>query len=140
MTMTDRQRDVIRTSFAKVAKLGDGAGQAFYDRLFRNAPQVRPMFPDEMSGQSGKLVMALKAVVDNIGDWPRLGAVVDELARRHVAYGVLPAHYPIVGLTLLETLGDALGEDFTPETRDAWAAAYGALADRMIAAAYPDAA
>lgn len=140
MTMTDHQKDLIRSSFVEVARLGDGAGRAFYDRLFRTAPQVREMFPKDMSDQSGKLTLALKAVVDNVGDWPRLTGVVETLARRHVAYGVRPEHYPIVGKVLLATLGDALGDDFTPEVRDAWAAAYGALADVMIRTAYPAAA
>ena len=140
MSLTDRQRDLIRTSFAAVAPMGDQAGAAFYDRLFKTAPEVRPMFPADMSGQHGKLVMALKAVVDGIDDWPRLGGIVDALARRHVAYGVEPEHYPVVGGVLLETLKTALGEDFTQEVHGAWAAAYGALSDRMIRTAYPQAA
>ena len=140
MTLTEHQRMLIRESFQDVAKLGDAAGAAFYDRLFEVAPEVRPMFPATMASQSAKLTMALKAVVDNISDWPALTGVLETLARRHVEYGVRPEHYPVVGRVLLETLAAALGERFTNETRYAWAAAYGSISDTMIRAAYPQAA
>ena len=140
MTITDHQRDLIRTSFQSVAALGDGAGDAFYERLFQAAPQIRPMFPKDIGAQAGKLAMALKVVVDTIDDLPKLTQIVEALARRHVDYGVQADHYPLVGQVLLQTLSDALGDDFTPETRDAWGAAYGLLSQRMIAAAYREAA
>ena len=140
MTMTNEQRNLIRASFQRVAALGDEAGRLFYRRLFEAAPHLRGMFPQDIESQATKLRMALKLVVDNIGDWPKLGALVDALARRHVGYGVLPEHYALVGEVLLGTLAEALGDDFTPETRDAWTAAYTALAGRMIETAYPRAA
>jgi hemoglobin-like flavoprotein len=58
------------------------------------------------------------------------------LAKRHVAYGVAPEHYEVVGAALLWTLEKGLGDGFTPEVGAAWAAAYGALSEMMIAAAY----
>ena len=53
----------------------------------------------------------------------------------HVGYGVREEHYATVGAALLWTLEQGLGEGFTPETRDAWAAAYGLLSSAMIEAA-----
>ena len=83
---------------------------------------------------------ALAVVVANVSNWDALGPVVEELARRHVAYGTEPAHYDVVGQVLLSVLGEALGDDFDQATHDAWAAAYSAIAGRMIAAAYGQAA
>jgi hemoglobin-like flavoprotein len=57
------------------------------------------------------------------------------LARRHVGYGVRDAHYASVGAALLWTLEQGLGDDFTAEVRDAWAAAYEVLSSTMMAAA-----
>ena len=37
-----------------------------------------------------------------------------DLARRHVAYGVQPEHYALVGSALLWTLEQGLGDEFTP--------------------------
>ena len=60
---------------------------------------------------------------------------VQDLARRHVGYGVKDSHYTTVGGALLDTLASAFGDEFTPELRDAWATAYGILSGAMIEAA-----
>jgi hemoglobin-like flavoprotein len=59
---------------------------------------------------------------------------VQDLGRRHGRYKVEPAHYDAVGAALLFTLGQGLGEGFTPEMEAAWAETYGLLAGVMIAA------
>lgn len=46
---------------------------------------------------------------------------------RHVKYGVLPEHYPMVGSTLLKMLEHYLGEGWTPAVHQAWADAYTAI-------------
>ena len=43
--------------------------------------------------------------------------------------------YDTVAAALVWTLGQGLGEQFTPELRDAWVAAYGVLAKTMKDAA-----
>jgi hemoglobin-like flavoprotein len=58
------------------------------------------------------------------------------LAVKHLDYGVRAEHYTYVGNALLRTLKKGLGEDFTPEVRAAWIAAYQLLAGVMRAAAY----
>ncbi|MGE5148514.1 MAG: globin domain-containing protein, partial [Rhodospirillaceae bacterium] len=53
------------------------------------------------------------------------------LGERHKGYGVTADHYAPVGAALLWTLEKGLGADFTPETKEAWTAAYTALAGVM---------
>jgi hemoglobin-like flavoprotein len=48
---------------------------------------------------------------------------------------VTDAHYDTVGEALLWTLGQGLGDAFTPETEAAWTKVYGLLADTMKTAA-----
>jgi hemoglobin-like flavoprotein len=60
---------------------------------------------------------------------------VEALGRRRVGYGVRDEHYTTVGLALLWTLEQGLGDAFTPEVRDAWSTAYGWLAFTMQRAA-----
>ena len=57
--------------------------------------------------------------------------MLEELGRRHAAYGVRDADYDTVGAALLGTLGDAHGAAFDAELRAAWAAAYGLVAGAM---------
>ena len=46
-------------------------------------------------------------------------------------YSVKNEHYETVAGAFMWTLGQALGDSFTPELQDAWASAYVLLADTM---------
>ena len=133
--MTPVQIELIQTSFAKVAPISEQAAAIFYARLFELAPQVRVLFKGDMVEQGRKLMAMLKTVVGTLDKLDVLVPVAQRLAERHVAYGAQPAHYAVVGQALLDTLQAGLGADFTPETREAWASAYGTLSSVMIAAA-----
>ena len=62
------------------------------------------------------------------------------LAVKHVRYGVKPEHYTLVGNALLRTLKKGLGAEYTAELHDAWVAAFRTLANIMKEAAYGSAA
>jgi nitric oxide dioxygenase len=94
------------------------------------------MFPDDMTEQRNKLMATLAVVVNGLSDLDSVLPAASALAKRHVAYGAKPAHYPIVGGALLWTLEQGLGEAWTPDVVAAWTAAYGTLSDCMISEAY----
>jgi hemoglobin-like flavoprotein len=75
------------------------------------------------------------AAIDKLDDLPALVPVLESLAQRHAGYGVRESHYQTVGAGLLKTLGQGLGDDFTPAVRDAWARVYGLIAEVMVSAA-----
>ena len=83
----------------------DAVADLFYGHLFEIAPEVRPMFPEDMKEQKAMLGTAVTA-----------------------------AHYAPVGAALLWTLEKGLGPDFTPEVKAAWTETYAALAGVMTAA------
>lgn len=136
--MTPQQVALVQASFAKVAPIAEQAAALFYGRLFETAPETRALFHGDMTIQGRKLMGAITTVVTNLDDLGAVVPVAQELARRHVGYGVRPEHYAPVGAALLWTLEQGLGGDFTPDVGAAWAAAYGALSGAMIAAAYPE--
>lgn len=133
--MTPDQITLIQSSFRKVAPIADQAAALFYDRLFEIAPEVKPLFRGDMAAQGKKLMGTLAVVVQGLDDLESIVPAAETLARRHVGYGVTPAHYRPVGEALLWTLEQGLGDDFTPETRAAWAGAYALLSTVMITAA-----
>jgi len=135
--MTPQQVVEVQTSFAKVAPIAEQAAALFYGRLFETEPETRALFSGDMEEQGRKLMAAIAMVVNNLGELQAVIPAVQDLAKRHVAYGVRPEHYAVVGAALLWTLEQGLGDAFTPEIRAAWASAYGALSEVMIAAAYP---
>ena len=134
--MTPSQIKLVQESFSKVAPISDQAAVLFYDRLFEVAPQVRALFPDEMSEQRKKLMATLAVVVNGLTNLEAVLPAASALAKRHVGYGAKPEHYPVVGGALLWTLEKGLGDAWTPELAEAWAAAYGTLSGFMIAEAY----
>lgn len=133
--MTPEKIALVRSSWQQVLPIKDTAAQLFYGQLFELDPSLRSLFKGDMIEQGRKLMAMINTVVislDQLG--PILGAVED-LGRRHVAYGVTAAHYDTVGSALIWTLGKGLGEQFTPAVQVAWAEAYDTLASAMKQAA-----
>jgi hemoglobin-like flavoprotein len=133
--MTPHQKMLVQTTFAKVAPIADTAAALFYAKLFELDPSLRSMFKSDMREQGRKLMQMLAVAVRGLDDLDALVPIVQGLGRRHVRYGVQDEHYETVGEALIWTLGIGLHEGFTAEVREAWAAAYGLLADTMKAGA-----
>jgi hemoglobin-like flavoprotein len=134
--MTPDQVKLVQDSFGKVAPISEAAAVLFYDRLFEIAPQVKAMFPDDMTEQRRKLMAMLAAVVNGLGNLASILPAASALAKRHVGYGAKAEHYPVVGAALLWTLEKGLGDGWTPDLADAWSTAYGTLSGYMISEAY----
>ncbi|MCH9806685.1 MAG: hemin receptor [Alphaproteobacteria bacterium] len=133
--MTPEQIKLVQDSFKKVAPIAPQAADIFYTRLFEIAPEVRPMFPDDMSGQKDKLMGMLGTAVSNLHQVETIIPAVQELGRKHVGYGVKDEHYKPVGEALIYTLDKGLGDEFTPEVKAAWVTTYTTLQGVMTAAA-----
>ncbi|MGE0329247.1 MAG: globin family protein [Ramlibacter sp.] len=130
--MTPQQITLVQASFADVKPIAATAAELFYNRLFTLDPALRPLFKGDM-GQQGQMLMSMiGAAVSGLKDLERLAPVVRQLGARHVRYGVQAQHYATVGSALLWTLGQGLGDKFTPDVREAWTAAYTLLSDVML--------
>jgi len=136
MPLSSDERELIRTSFRAVSWASQSAADRFYAILFEEAPQTRELFVNDLEQQGAQLMSKLSLIVSEIQDIEGLLPVLEDLALRHVAYGVKPEHYPLVGSALLRMLEEFLGEDFTPEIRNAWTKAYSELSALMIKSAY----
>jgi hemoglobin-like flavoprotein len=126
---------LVRGSFAKVVPIKDAAADLFYSRLFEIAPQVRAMFPSDLTEQKQKLMAMIAAAVGGLDDLGALAPAVKALGARHAGYGTKPEHYHPVGEALLWTLDKGLGDGFTPDVEAAWTKVYGVLAATMQAGA-----
>lgn len=127
------QIELLESSFQAIAPCGEAFVTAFYERLFTRFPQTRAFFAStDMKEQRKKLLGALALVIQNLRKPEVLTSALKGLGQRHVAYGVLPEHYPIVGTVLLDTFADMLGEHWTLTYYDAWAQAYEAVCALML--------
>jgi hemoglobin-like flavoprotein len=134
--MTPEQINLVQTSFAKVVPIADAAAQIFYARLFEIAPEVRRLFPKDLAGQGKKLMATLAVVVNGLRRPETIIPAAQQLAVRHLDYGVQQDHYVPVGSALIYTLQKGLGDEFTDEVKKAWLSAYTMIAEVMISAAY----
>jgi nitric oxide dioxygenase len=129
--MTPEQVALTQQSYAAVADRLDELGRRFYEHLFATNPELRPMFTTDLAIQQGKFTDQLTEIISSIS---RLDTFVDEaraLGKRHVDYGVRARHYAPVGTALIAAFADVLGDDFTPDVRDAWQLAYNLVAETM---------
>jgi hemoglobin-like flavoprotein len=133
--MTPEQVKLVQDSFAKVVPIADKAADLFYDRLFVIAPEIRSLFPDDLSAQKKKLMQMLATAVTNLHQVEKILPAVQDLGRRHVGYGATAEHYEPVGAALLWTLEQGLGPAFTPQVKEAWTTTYVTVADVMRTAA-----
>jgi len=119
------QIELLETSFQAIAPCGEAFVKTFYERLFTHFPQTRSFFAStDMQKQHKQLLGALALVIQNLRKPEVLTSVLQGLGQRHVAYGVLPEYYPVVGFILLETFADVLGDDWAPVYHHIWAQAY----------------
>ena len=135
--MTDKtdaaaEAALVQESFAAATALGDALTLEFYQRLFEWAPQVRPMFPDDISGQAQVLGKTLAFAVNGLKHPEDLAAPLQKLGARHAGYGVEPAHYAVVADVLIETLQSNLKDTWTSAHEKAWRSALDLVAKVMI--------
>lgn len=133
--LTTEQISMIRDSWEKVVPIADQAAALFYGRLFELDPALRPMFKGDMTEQGKKLMQMIGVAVDNLDKLDEIVPAIQEMGVRHLGYGVKNSHYDTVGEALLWTLGQGLGDAFTPQLKMAWTDVYTLLAGTMKDAA-----
>ncbi|NEO70815.1 globin family protein [Moorena sp. SIO3H5] len=127
------QVELLEQSFDQIKPSATEFVASFYENLFTDYPAAQPLFDTtDMGAQKKKLLASLVLVVENLRNPDTLGAALKGLGARHVKYGALPEHYPLVGNSLLKTFEQYLGADWTPEVKQAWVDAYGAITTIML--------
>ena len=125
--------EILEQSFERVKPHASEFSYSFYQNLLNDYPQLRPLFAKtNMEDQQQKLVMSLVLVIENLRNPNYLKVILRNLGERHVSYGTMQEHYPMVGAALLKTFESYLGTDWTPEVKQAWINAYEVLTSLML--------
>lgn len=130
-TLSTETKQIVSATKPVLEEHGLAITTRMYERLFTEHPEVEAMFSGAAPGQPERLAGAVLAYAENIEQVESLVPVVEQIAGKHVAAGVEPAHYDIVGGALLGAMVDVLGE-LDPSVLDAWGQAYGYLANIFI--------
>jgi hemoglobin-like flavoprotein len=134
----EEDRNVQVTSTWKLVEANlEANGVAFFRNVFRIAPGALQLFSfrdvpnlyesKELKTHAVKVMSTVGVAVAGLNEVAKLIPVLVMLGKKHLTYGVLPAHYDVVGQALLETLEMGLGEHWTPAAKHAWGAVYGTV-------------
>ncbi|MFM1653345.1 NO-inducible flavohemoprotein [Brevibacillus sp. B_LB10_24] len=127
--------EVVKSTVPVLETHGRAITTRFYERLFAQHPELLNIFnhANQKQGRQqtalANAVYAAAAHIDNLG---AIIPVVEQIGHKHRSLGIKPEHYPIVGENLLAAIKDVLGDAATDEIIQAWAEAYGVIADAFI--------
>lgn len=135
--LSQNQRDIVKSCVPALRAHGLDLTRNFYARMFRENPELKHIFnmSHQATGeQQQALAMAVLGYAENIDNLSVLAPVIRVITAKHASIGIRAEHYPIVGRHLLAAIADVMGNAATAEVLEAWAAAYGQLADALIEA------
>jgi nitric oxide dioxygenase len=127
--------EIIKSTVPVLEQHGKDITTRFYELLFSKHPELLNIFNQanqKQGRQQTALANAVYAAAANIDNLGAIIPVVKQIGQKHRALGVQPEHYPIVGENLLQAIKDVLGDAATSEIIEAWAEAYGVIADAFI--------
>ncbi len=131
--MTIQEIEIVKSSWRKLEGIDPTLiGDVFYSKLFLDAPYLQKMFKSSKEAQAKKLIDMLHLIVLRLDKIDELSGEIKALANSHVAYGVKPKHYDLVGKSLIWTLKTGLGRDWNSSVERSWIACYTALVGAMI--------
>lgn len=128
----------VQASCRAVAARPVRLAEEFYAQLFEMAPQLRSMFPADMTGQMQSMADALLGSIRMIAttDGVELEAALHRLGAGHrTRYGVEAEHYLYVGHALTRAVREVAGPAYTGSLSSSWIAVYQWIAAHMIAGA-----
>jgi hemoglobin-like flavoprotein len=125
--------ETLETSFDLIAPRGEELVDVFYARLFETAPAVEPLFGHtDLQKQKAMLLATLVLLRKSLRDLESIAPKLRQLGARHVAYGALPEHYPVVAEVMLASMAEIAGEAWTDDVEAAWAGALGLVVTAML--------
>jgi hemoglobin-like flavoprotein len=133
--VTETQVQLVQSSWLKVLPIKEQAAALFYENLFTLDPKLKLLFKKDMVEQGAKLVQMIDVAVRGLSRLETIVPAVQAMGERHAGYGVEERDYATVASALLTTLGQGLGDDFTPDIKQAWTDVYQLLAKTMYGAA-----
>lgn len=128
-------RSIIKATAPVLAQHGTTITTEFYRSLFEAHPELLNVFnhANQAKGrQQTALANTVYAAAVHIDNLEAILPSVVQIAHKHVSLGIVQEQYPIVGKYLLKAIKTVLGDAATPEIINAWAEAYGVIADVFI--------
>jgi hemoglobin-like flavoprotein len=121
----------IRTSFADISAEPRALAGRFYTELFAAAPQLRGLFPVDLTSLQGHFEAALALVIRNLEEMRTLEQPLRELGAQHVGWGAKPEDYVLVREALIRAIRGS-SADWNDTVEADWRRAITAIAVPML--------
>jgi hemoglobin-like flavoprotein len=129
--MTPDAIDQVRRSYAAVAAKPRQFAARFYDELFTAAPNLRPLFPTDLTNLQGHFEAAIALVIHNFDEVGALRESLRDLGAQHVHWGARPEDYVTAREALLAALR-ALAPEWNAPLEGYWRTAITAIVVPML--------
>lgn len=129
--MTPEAISSIKTSYVAVAAKPRQLAARFYDELFTVAPNLRPLFPSDLTQLQGHFEAALALVVRNLDEMSALREPLRDLGAQHVHWGARPEDYVTAREALIAAIG-GLSASWTSALEQQWRTAVTAIIVPML--------
>ncbi|WP_223069198.1 NO-inducible flavohemoprotein [Paenibacillus caui] len=133
--LSEQTIQIIKSTVPVLEKHGTDITKRFYQQMFAAHPELLNIFNhanQKQGRQQAALANAVYAAAQNIDKLETILPAVKHIAHKHRSLGIKPEQYPIVGHYLLGAIKDVLGDAATDDILNAWAEAYGVIADVFI--------
>ena len=133
--LTQKTIDIVKSTAPILEVHGVAITTTFYKNLFEAHPELLNIFnhANQAKGrQQTALANTVYAAAVHIDNLAAIIPAVKKIGQKHVSLGIKPEHYPIVGQHLLGAIKEVLGDAATDDIINAWAEAYGVIADAFI--------
>src|SRR5262245_15901014 len=129
--MTPEAIERVKSSYAALPAEGRQLSARFYKELFAAAPNLRPLFPTDLSNLQGHFEAALALVVRNLSEVGGLHAALRDLGAQHVHWGARPEDYVTAREALVTAIG-ALAPAWNTQLEQDWRDAVTAIVVPML--------
>jgi len=121
----------VKASHSEVASQPRLLASHFYKELFTRAPNLRPLFPGDLTSLQGHFEAALALVVRHLDDMNALRESLRELGAQHVHWGARPEDYVTAREALIAAIR-ALSRSWEDRLEAQWRAAITAIVVPML--------
>ncbi|MDF2903064.1 MAG: bifunctional nitric oxide dioxygenase/dihydropteridine reductase 2 [Bacillus sp. (in: firmicutes)] len=133
--LSQKTIETIKSTVPVLEVKGTEITTVFYKNMFEKHPELLNIFNhanQKRGRQQTALANAVLAAATYIDKLETIIPVVKQIAHKHRSLVIKPEHYPIVGENLLGAIREVLGDAATDEIINAWAEAYGVIAQVFI--------
>ena len=129
--MTPEAIALIKVSYAHVSATPRQLAGRFYEELFAASPNLRRLFPADLTVLQGHFEAALALVVRNLEEMSALHSSLRDLGAQHVHWGARPEDYVTAREALVAAIG-SLAPSWDQAIERHWRAAITAIVVPMI--------